>query len=160
MKKYERELIDTGAVVEFKILNSNVAPCIDGEEAHATADLMLLDEDDDKGYDTVEWGAFGFIFTLANLAFKDAAPRGGSKNDYVEDSYVRLEDMMRCLEFKRGTLQFYCDYLHGRLVKTNITIHQDGRVETSTFCRGSALMTWLRLLQGKNQLEAVGTESK
>lgn len=155
MNKTEQELLETGTVILFKILDTTVRACADKEEAYSTATLMILDEDEDKGYDTVEWGAFGFIYTLANLSFKDAAPRGSSDIDYIERTYLKLEDMMACLKFERGSLKFYCDYLHGRLVKTEIIVHQDGRVEIKTVCRGNALKAWLDLLQGKQKLKSV-----
>lgn len=155
MTKAEQELLETGTVILFRVLDTSVKACADREEAYATATLMMLDEDEDKGYNTVEWGAFGFIYTLANLSFKDAAPRGKSDIDYIEGAYLKLEDMMECLKFERGTLKFYCDYLHGRLVKTEIIVHQDGRVEIETLCRGNALKAWLDLLQGKQKLKSV-----
>jgi len=155
MTKAEQELLTTGTVVLFKILDTSVQACIDEKEAYSTATVMLLDEDDDKGYNTVEWGAFGFIYAIANLSFGDAAPRGNSDIDYIEGAYLKLEDMMQCLSFERGALKFYCDYLYGRLVKTEIIVHQDGRVDIKTACRGNALKTWLDLLQGKKKLQAV-----
>ncbi|MFT5421545.1 MAG: hypothetical protein ACI9D5_002302 [Candidatus Endobugula sp.] len=151
----EKELLTTGSVIEFKVLEAKVEACTDGEEAHSQVILMILDEDDDKGYDAVSWGAFGFIYILASLSFDDATPRNVSEIDYKEVDYFTLENLIQSVSFTNGSLNFYCDYLRGRLVKTSIVVNQDGRVDIGTICRGNALKVWLQKLQGKKILHEV-----
>jgi len=56
------ELLKTGALIDFKILKNVVIPCTDPREAHSVAKLLILDD----GYQSVEWGAFGFIYIIKN----------------------------------------------------------------------------------------------
>lgn len=151
----EIELLKTGSVVEFKIIENAVNACVDGIEAHSIAKLMLIDDDEEDGYQTVEWGAFGFIYILACLSFNDAKPRNLSEIDYIKNDYFTIGDLVSNLRFEKGKLILYCDYLRGRLMKTNISIQSDGLVEIQTILRGNALNTWLNKLKGKNTLQVV-----
>ncbi|MFT5085557.1 MAG: hypothetical protein ACI9Y1_003618 [Lentisphaeria bacterium] len=155
MNEVESELLTASSVVEFNVISSKVEACADGKEAHAQAILILLDEDDEKGYNTIEWGAFGFIYIFASLSFNHVSPRNTSKIDHQEVDHFKHEDMIRCLSFTKGALRFYCDYLRGRLVKTEIAAYQDGRVEVDTVCRGNAFQVWIRKLQAERSLKLV-----
>ncbi len=149
------ELLKTGLLVDFKILRSEVIPCTDPAEVHSIAELMIVDDDEEDGYQTVEWGAFGFIYCLATLSFHDARPRNLSERDYNKEDAFTVSDMVTCLEFSNNRLRFYCDYHKGRLVKTEITVQQNGEVEIKTTCRGDTLNIWLQKLQGKKTMRAV-----
>ena len=149
------ELLKTGSVIDFKITKSDVMACTDNQEAHSVATLMMLDDDEEEGYQSVEWGAFGFIYCLATLSFSDAKPRNSSELDYDSDDEFTVGDMVSCLSFENGKLRFYGDYLKGRLVKTRITIEPNGKVEVETVCRGNALSIWLQKLQGKKTLQSI-----
>ena len=70
---------------------------------------MMLDEDDDKGYDSTEWGAFGLIYLLASLSFNDAAPRNSSAIDYQDAGFFTSNELLEHISFSKGTLRFYCD---------------------------------------------------
>lgn len=151
----EAELIKTGTAIVFKVIDTTLQVSTDGEQAHVEVKLAILDDDEEDGYDTVEWGAFGFIYTLAFLSFKDARPRGYSETDFVDDDYFSIADLVSCLSFKRGNLCFDCDYLRGRCIKTQVTIESNGRVVATTYGRGKALSVWLQKIQGKKVLQVV-----
>lgn len=151
----EIELLETGSAVELKIIEKAVSACTDGEEAHTIVKLIMLDDDEVDGYQSVEWGSFGFIYSLAFLSFDGAKPRDLSEIDYNKDDYFTLGDMISNLSFSNSKLSFYCDYLRGRLVKTKISIESNGLVELQTTFRGGSLITWLDKLQGKKTLGVV-----
>ena len=76
-KKTEHQLLQTGALVEFRILDTHTKLSPDGENVSVRVDIILGgDEDDAEPADVAEWGAFGFLFVLAALSFHDARPRG------------------------------------------------------------------------------------
>jgi len=159
MKGHEEiELLKTGSVVEFKVIGETIRACTDAQEAYSEVKLMLLDDDEEDGYQTVEWGAFGFLYFIAYFSFKDARPRNTSEIDYEENDYFTVSDMVSCLSFVNGKLKFYCDYLRGRLVKTDISIEPNGKVEIQTISRGNALKRWLQKFQGKATLQSVATK--
>ncbi len=149
------ELLKTGTLIDFKILKNEVVPCTDPREAHSVAKLLILDDDEEDGYQSVEWGAFGFIYVIATLSFHDARPRNSSEEDYKKDDSFSVSEMVNCLQFSNNRLRFYCDYHKGRLVKTEITIQLNGEVEIKTTCRGNALEIWLQKLQGKKTIKLV-----
>lgn len=151
----EIELLKTGSIVDFEIIESIVNPCVGEEEANSVAKLMMVDDNEKDGYDSVEWGSFGFIYLLACLSFNDARPRGSTEIYYVKDDYFTIGDLISNLSFANGKLVLYCDYLRGRLVKTNISIQSNGLVEIQTTLRGNALSTWLNKLKGKKNLQVV-----
>ena len=104
---------------------------------------------------SVEWGAFGFIFILAILSFADARPRGASEMHYNEKDEFLIENLLDCLQFKNGELYFYADYIAGRCLKTEIIVRQDGTVSIVTVNRGKALIHWLERLKGKGKIYEV-----
>ena len=89
------------------------------------------------------------------MSFNDARPAGHSDIDYAgdEDEFT-IGDLVETLEFD-GRLYLYVDYLRGRLVKTDIYLHQDGKVVIETINRGQSLRRWLDLLKGKRHISAV-----
>ncbi len=70
-------------------------------------ELLLAETDEDDPEEVVEWGAFGFIFSLAVLFFADALPRGISEIEYAEGDSFDVEDFLDCLRFKNGKLHLY-----------------------------------------------------
>jgi len=149
------KLIETGALVEFEIVDTKVEPAADGETSFVRIALQLGGLDGGDGEDQVEWGAFGVIFTLAALSFNDARPRGNSDADFVEKDEFTVADLFDCLSFVRGELHFDADYVHGRCMKTDIVVQSDGQVILQTRARGESALRWVERLQGKKALEVV-----
>jgi len=54
-----------------------------------------------------------------------------------------------------GTLCLSTDYLRGRMMKTDVTIRPDGRIDLITRNRGEAASRWVMRLQGKRILQAL-----
>jgi hypothetical protein len=149
------KLIETGALVEFEIVDTKVEPAPDGETSFVRIALQLGGLDGGDGEDQVEWGAFGVIFTLAALSFNDARPRGNSDADFVEKDEFTVADLFDCLSFVRGELRFEADYVRGRCMKTDIVVQSDGQVILQTRARGESALRWVERLQGKKALEVV-----
>ncbi len=55
------------------------------------------DNPDPEPAEVVEWGAFGFLYTLAVLSFHDARPRGMSAQDYQAKDEFSVADFFECL---------------------------------------------------------------
>ena len=55
--------------------------------------------------DVVEWGAFGFLFVLESLSFKDARPRGYSEADFMPEDEFTVNDFFECLTYRQDRLQ-------------------------------------------------------
>jgi hypothetical protein len=75
------DLIRTGTLAEFRILDTSTELTPDKENVHVRVELEFQAEEDDDPADFVEWASFGFIFALAVLSFEDARPRGISEVD-------------------------------------------------------------------------------
>jgi hypothetical protein len=148
-------LIQTGCLVDFKIINQDIQPTLDGCNLNIKVDLQITDEDGNPDENSVEWGAFGFIFVLAILSFADSRPRGISEIDYNENDEFLIENLFDCLRFKNGELYFHADYIAGRCLKTEIIVRHDGIVSIVTVNRGKALIHWLERLKGKGKLHEV-----
>lgn len=57
------ELLKTGTVVDFRVVNKSTELAPDKENVHVRADLAFeVEEEDEDPADVVEWAAFGFIF--------------------------------------------------------------------------------------------------
>ena len=73
------ELIKTGSLVSFGIVEEEVLAAPDEAEFGMRLLLRFVGEDDqdedDVAEDTAEWGAFGFMFVLGVLSFAEARPR-------------------------------------------------------------------------------------
>jgi hypothetical protein len=150
------ELLESGTLVEFRILEVKVLPAPDEAEFGVQVDLQLgtVDEEGDTSND-VEWGSFGFLFVLGVLSFADARPRGMSDAEFREKDEFRVTDVLKCLSFARGELHFSADYLRGRRMKTNIVVRADGTVTLTTLGRGKSALHWLDRLQGKKTMRVV-----
>jgi hypothetical protein len=99
---------------------------------------------------------FGLIFALAVLSFHGARPRGvSSVGGYDEDDTWTVGDMLKHLRFDHGRIEFYADYVRGRMMKTEVTVSSNGSIELETKGRGEAASRWVALLQGKKVLHAV-----
>ncbi len=149
------ELLKTGTLVDFEVLNSNTELTPDNENVHVRVDLVFQAEDPEEPSDVVEWAAFGFIFVLAVLSFADARPRGISKVDFSAKDDLTVGDFLECLTFGKRGLHFSADYIRGRSLKTDITIRPDGTVTLTTWGRGEAALRWLDRLKGKKLMEVV-----
>ncbi len=147
-------LLETGTLVEFKVLDVQILPGVDDAEFGVRIDPGLAD-DEDEAEDVVEWGAFGFLYVLGALSFADARPRGLSEAEYREDDEFGLENLLGCLQFRGGSLYFHADYLRGRRMKTTITLRSNGTATLTTLGRGQAAPRWLNKLKGKTPLCAV-----
>ena len=124
------ELLKTGALVAFRILEEKVLQAPDEAEFGLRLQLKFVadeeqDErdDDEAAEDTAEWGSFGFLFVLGALSFEEAKPREASALDYQEKDEFKLADFIEGLRFLRGELHFDgiavtdwrdIEYLHDR----------------------------------------------
>jgi hypothetical protein len=151
-------LLETGTLVLFRVVDTHTELSPDKENVFVRADLVFEDDDEDTDSgEIVEWAAFGFLFTLAVLSFHDARPRGISGLDYQPKDAFTVADFFDCLSFKHGELRLKTDYIHGRSMKTDVTIRPDGSVTLTTWGRGQSALRWLDRLQGKKRLAVVPT---
>ena len=146
-------LIETGALVEFRILDTHTEIGLDQETIAVSIDLIFTadDEDVDPG-EIAEWGAFGFLFVIATLSFHDARPRGYSEKDFLPDDEFTVTDFFEGLSFRQEGLHLRLDYVRGRSVKTDITVRSDGTAAVTTWGRGQSALRWLDKLQGKKMI--------
>jgi hypothetical protein len=154
----EHQLLHTGAIVEFRVLDTQTELSPDKENVSVRADLVFsgVDDDDDTDpADTAEWGAFGFLFILATLSFQDARPRGFSEADFLPEDDFTVSDFFECLSYKQTGLHLRADYIRGRSVKTDITVRPDGTATLTTWGRGQTALRWLDKLQGKKSIGLV-----
>ncbi len=149
------ELLESGTLVEFRILDVRIRPSPDEAEFGVEIDLQIGTEEDGDFSNDVEWGSFGFLFVLGVLSFADARPRGMSEAEFREKDEFRVADLLKCLSFARGELHFSADYLRGRRMKTNIVVRADGTVTLTTLGRGKSALRWLDRLQGKTTMRVV-----
>lgn len=149
-------LLETGASVAFTVVDERVEPSPGGDATNVRVELTLGDAECDTD---VEWGALGFMFTLAVLSFADARPRGVSDMDYLERDEFGLVDFLPAVRFERGRLAYHADYIRGRSVKTSITVTADGRVTLETAGRGEAPLHWIRRLRGEKRLRGLPSRS-
>ncbi len=149
------ELLKTGTLVDFEIVNKSTELTPDKENVHVRVDLVFQADEDGELSDVVEWAAHGFLFCLAVLSFADARPRGASEIDFVSKDELTLADFIEGLSFGAGGLRFYADYIRGRSIKTDITVRSDGTVTLTTWGRGEAALRWLDRLKGKKLMELV-----
>jgi hypothetical protein len=76
---------------------------------------------------------------------------------FVDDDLFAAADMLGHLEFERGKLHMYIDYLRGRCLKTTVEVSSDGKALVETVNRGQAATRWVERLRGKKFLQAVET---
>lgn len=155
-KRAGHHLIETGALVEFRILDAQTQLGLDQETIAVSVDLMFTadDGDVDPG-DIAEWGAFGFLFVIATLSFHDARPRGFSEKDFLPDDALTVTDFLEGLSYRQEELHVRLDYVRGRSVKTDITVRPDGTATVTTWGRGQSALRWLDKLQGKKMMGLV-----
>lgn len=151
-----QQLLETGILVQFRILSTHTEPAPDKENIAVRADLIFLGDDEDtEASDVAEWGAFGFLYTLASLSFDDARPRGYSDRDFLSKDNFTVSDFFECLNYKNCELHLSVDYVRGRCVKTDITVRPDGTATLETWGRGQTALRWLDKLQGKKAMGLV-----
>ena len=151
-----QQLMETGALVEFRVLDTSTELSSDNENLAVRADLVFTGNDEDTDpAEVAEWGAFGFLYTLASLSFIDARPRGYSEKDFLPKDRFTVGDFFECLSFRQDGLHLRADYVHGRSVKTDITVRPDGTVTLQTWGRGQTALRWLDRLQGKKMIGLV-----
>ena len=144
----ELELIRTGTLVDFEIVNTNIQPTAAGDDSHVRLTLQIPEDD-------VECFAFALVYVLGLLSFHDGRPRGYSGKFFDDDDEWRADDMLRHLEFRRGCLHFDADYVRGRCVKTTVEVTSHGIVTVETVNRGEAALRWVDKLKGKKYLRVV-----
>ena len=144
----EHDLIRAGTVVDFEVIDTIVEPTAAGDDSHVRLTLQIPEYD-------VECFAFALVYVLGLLSFHDGRPRGYSGRFFEDNDEWRADDMLRHLEFQRGCLHFYADYVRGRCVKTTVEITSHGIVTVETVNRGEAALRWVDKLKGKNFLRAV-----
>lgn len=151
-----KQLLETGTLIQFRILDTQTESAPDGENVAVRADLVFTDDDDEtEPSEVAEWGSFGFLFTLALLSFNDARPRGYSENDFLADDEFTVDDFFECLSYYNGELRLRTDYVRGRCMKTDIAVRPNGTVTLETWGRGQTALRWLDRLQGKKTLGLV-----
>lgn len=151
-----QQLLETGILVQFRILDTQTESAPDKENVAVRADLIFIGDDaDTEPSEVAEWGAFGFLYTLASLSFDDARPRGYSGEDFESEDSFTVSDFFEGLSYKNGELHLSVDYVRGRYIKTDITIRPDGTATLETWGRGQTALHWLDKLQGKKTLALV-----
>jgi len=146
----EQELLKSAMIAEVTVVDIAISPTSTGDR-HVRLEGRLGDDE----HDDVEWSAFGFIYAIGLLSFHDARPRGYSGMHFSEHDQWMATDMQRHLRYERGRLSFDADYVRGRMMKTTVTIHPDGRFTLDTVNRGEAATRWIARIQGKKVLAAV-----
>ena len=143
----EHELVRSGTLVDFEIVDTHVEPTAAGDESHVRITLQTSEGD-------VECFAFGLVYVLGLLSFHDGRPRGYSGRFFEDDDEWRADDMLRHLEFQGGRLYFDAVYVRGRCLKTTVEVSSDGAVTVETMNRGEAALRWIDKLKGKEYLRA------
>ena len=144
----EHELIRTGTLVDFEIVDANIEPTAAGDDSLVRLTLQMPEDD-------VECFAFALVYVLGLLSFHDGRPRGHSGKFFDDDDEWRADDMLRHLEFRGGRLYFDADYVRGRGLKTTVEVTSDCVVTVETVNRGEATVRWVDKLKGKKYLQAV-----
>lgn len=157
-----RELLKTGLLVAFRIVEEEVIATLDEAEFGMRLRLKFVADDgeddqdeDDVAQSTAEWGALGFLFVLGVLSFADAKSRNASELEYLDKDDFTLADFMERLRFVRGELHYDADYVRGRRIKTHAAVRADGTVTLETIGRGKAALRWLERMKGKQLLRVV-----
>ena len=154
----EHSLLETGTLVLFQVVDTHTELSPDKENVFVRVDLVFEGDDEEtEPAEVVEWGAFGFIFTLAAFSFHDARPRGISEIDFQSEDEFTVADFFECLTFSEGGLRLHTDYVRGRSMKTNVTIRPDGSVTLTTWGRGQRALRWLDMLRGKKPMTVVSS---
>jgi hypothetical protein len=141
------ELLAEVVGLEIEVLSTQTRPTSDDDLAmEIECKIDRLD---------VESHAFGILFALGVMSFHEARPAGVSVIHYQEKDQFTVADLLRCIRFQDGELQFEADYLRGRRMKTDAVIRKDGRISIKTRGRDLAPERWIFTLQGKRRLRLV-----
>lgn len=143
----EHDLLSVAIGLELEIVRSETVPTTSDDLAMTIE--CRIDEDD------VEILAFPILYALGLLSFLDGRPRGASELYYEEKDSFTAADLLRHVSFRNGALHMYVDYLRGRMLKSDVTIHADGRILIQTVNRDLGPDRWLRRLQGKSHIRLV-----
>ncbi len=142
----------------FRVVDTHTELTPDKENVFVRVDLVFEGDDEEiDPADVVEWGSFGFLFTLAAFSFHDARPRGITKLDFQSGDEFTVADFFKYLTFSEGGLRLVTDYVRGRSMKTNVTIRPDGSVTLMTWGRGQRALRWLDMLRGKEPMTVVSS---
>lgn len=117
---YEVDLLEQAMTTPIEIVTTNHDEKLDHMEI-----VCKIDEDD------VETSAFGLIYTLSCLSFRDARPAGASEMHYQDEDAWWAIDMLKCLRFSYGEL----------------TVDTSGR--------GTSASRWISTIQGKKVLTVI-----
>lgn len=151
----EFKLLQIGTLVDFEITNKDIQLATDEESVHVRVGLQFSVEEDEEPEDIAEWGAFGFIFTIAAQSFNDARPRGYSDIHFKPEDEFTVADFMEGLTFGINGLRFDGDYIRGRSLKTDVVVDAYGAALINTYGRGESVLRWLDILKGKKHLKEV-----
>lgn len=146
---YEAELIEQAMSTPITVESSKHDERLDYMKV-----VCKVNEED------VETSAFGLIYTMAYLSFRDARPAGVSEMHFEDGDAWRANDMLRFTRFQWGLLYFEADYERGRRMKTTIQVTREGELTLETSGRGSSAARWIATIQGKKVLALVASESK
>ena len=144
--RYEYELLEQLLALELQVLESKKT------EFEGTVHMKILLREDP---DLLATCSFALIFGLGVMSFADARPRGVSGMHFEEKDDWSVADMLRNISYEHGELQFYADYVRGRMMKTTIHIRPDGTIRLETINRGESAARWVATLQGKKRLSVV-----
>lgn len=144
----EHQFVQIAVLVDIEVKDILVEPTV-GNDDFRVRIVMHVDEEE------LETSAFALIFTLGALSFHDGRPRGFSGMHFDDDDEWSVPDMMKGLEYRRGGLHFYADYVRGRCLKTTIELAADGTLILETVNRGQAATRWVSKLQGEKTLSLV-----
>lgn len=144
----EHKFVRSAVLVDIEVTETKIEPTFGNEDYHVRI-VMAVEEE------LLESTAFALIFTLGALSFHDGRPRGFSGVHFEEDDEWTVSDMLQRLEFRRGHISFYADYVRGRCMKTTIEVAPDGTLSLETVNRGQAATRWVSRLQGEKILRAV-----
>ena len=151
-----QQLLEIGTLVRFHVLDTCTETSPDEQNVAVRADLIFTGDDGDtEPSEVAEWGAFGFLYTLATLSFHDARPRGYSDKNFLPEDEFTVSDFFECLSYGHDGLHLRADYVHGRCMKTDITVRADGTATLETWGRGQTALRWLDRLQGKKLMGLV-----
>jgi len=151
----EFKLLQTGTLVDFEITNKDIQLATDEENVHVRVGLQFSAEEDEEPEGIAEWGALGFIFTIAAQSFNDARPRGYSDIHFKQVDEFTVADFMEGLTFGVTGLKFHGDYIRGRSLKTEVVVDAYGAALINTYGRGESVLRWLDTLKGKKHLKEV-----
>ena len=100
---------------------------LDGENIAVRADLVFAEAGADSEPTAIaEWGALGFLYTLAVLSFNNAQPRGDSKQDFAAKDHFAVNDF-----FHHGAelVRIFDGYSRSKMLTQLAMLHHHGLLE-------------------------------